>query len=79
MSFINRQVASLLRNDSRDPYFEVTKIATGAITKYEEGSLYLMLGGNPEACDEVNRLARTGEISKDGKFKVKMIKQGVSK
>jgi len=73
MNLIQRQVKNLLRNDSKDPYFEATNIKTGKVTKYNEGSLYLMLGGDEKACDEVNRLARTGEKSKDGNFTVKKI------
>ena len=73
MSLIQRQIKHLLRDDSKDPYFEVTNIITGKVTKYDEGSLYLMLGVNQEACEEVNRLARTGQVSKDGKFKLKKI------
>lgn len=73
MGLINRQIEHLLRDNSKDPYFEVTNIKTGKVTKYDEASLYLMLGADPDACDEVNRLARTGKASRDGKFKVKKI------
>ena len=45
---------------------EPMSIALGTIER-------AMLGGEPEACDEVNKLARTGQTSKDGKFKVKKI------
>ena len=73
MSIIQRQIKHLLRDDSSDPYFEVTNIDTGKVTKFDEGSLYIMLGVNIGACDELNRLAKTGQVSNDGKFKVKKI------
>lgn len=74
MSTIQKQIKHLLRDDSKDPYFEVTDTLKGTTTKYDEASLYLMVGADPEVCDKINKLARSGKLL-NNRFLINKLKE----